>query len=75
MRTRTETVVSIDRAWAAIDDSLRMFDVILPEGTTDWFVTEYDGSESLWYVKGGKLYNEDHKRIDHEGREKKKEEE
>ena len=71
MRTRTETVVSIDRAWAAAGDKNRIFDVILPEGTTDWFVTDYDGSESLWYVKGGKLYNEHHKRINHEGEEEK----
>lgn len=69
MRTRTETVVSIYKAWAASDESSRTLDIILPEGTTDWFVTEYDGCESLWYVKGGKLYNEHHKRIDHEGEE------
>lgn len=69
MRARTETVVSIDLAWAATDKSNEIIDIILPEGTTDWFVTEYDGCESLWYVKDGKLYNENHKRIDHEGRE------
>lgn len=70
MRTRTETVVSIDRAWAAADDNNSEIDIILPEDATDWFVTEYDGCESLWYVKDGKLYNEDHERIDHEGRSK-----
>lgn len=70
MRTRTETVVSIDRAWSAPDEDSRIVDIILPEGTTDWFVTEYDSAESLWYVKDGKLYNEDHKKIDHEGRSK-----
>ena len=69
MRTRTETVVSIDLGWVADDDDSRIVDIILPEGATDWFITEYDGAESLWYVKDGKLYNENHKRIDHEGRE------
>ena len=34
---------------------------------TDWFVTDYDGLESLWYVKNGKLYNQNNERIDHEG--------
>lgn len=69
MRTRTETVVSIYKAWAASDANNREIDIILPQDATDWFVTEYDGCESLWYVKDGKLYNEHHKRIDHEGRE------
>lgn len=75
MRTRVETVVSINLAWTAKDDEHSEKDIILPDGVTDWFVTEYDGLESLWYVKGGKLYNEDHKRIDHDGREEKEEEE
>lgn len=68
MITRTETVVSIDKAWAAYEKDSRMRDIILPEGCTDWFVTEYDGCESLWYVKDGKLYNEHNERIDHYGR-------
>ena len=72
-RTRTETVVSIDKAWAAADEDNEIIDIILPEGATDWFVTEYDGCEDLWYVKGGKLYNEDHERIDHDGRSKEEE--
>lgn len=69
MRTRTETVVSIDKGWTADNEDDRMVDIILPEGVTDWFVTDYDGAESLWYVKDGKLYNGHHKRINHEGRE------
>lgn len=67
MRVRTETVITIDESWAAEDDKNTEKDIILPEGVTDWFVTEYDGVESLWYVKGGKLYNEEGKRIDHNG--------
>lgn len=69
MRTRTETVVSIDKGWTADNEEDRMVDRILPEGVTDWFVTDYDGCESLWYVKDGKLYNEHHKKINHEGSE------
>ena len=69
MKTRTETVVTLDKAWTVGKDEDRMFDIILPEGVTDWFVTEYDGCESLWYVKDGKLYNEYHNKIDHEGTE------
>ena len=71
-RCRRETIVNITQGWGVGEESI---DIILPEGCTDWFVTDYDGSESLWYVLGGKLYNEDHKRIDHEGAEKEKEEE
>lgn len=69
MKTRTETVVTIYEGWAAKDDEHPERDIILPEGVTDWFVTEYDGAESLWYVKDGKLYNEENQRIDHEGNE------
>lgn len=63
MKTRTETVVSISTNWGGEEDK----DIILPEGVTDWFVTDYDGLESLWYVKEGKLYNQDNEKIDHEG--------
>jgi hypothetical protein len=66
-RCRRETIVNITQGWGV---GAKSIDVILPEGCTDWLVTDYDGSESLWYVLGGKLYNEDHKRIDHDGREK-----
>ena len=66
-----ETIVNITQGWGVEKEAK---DIILPEGCTDWFVTDYDGSESLWYVLGGKLYNEDHQRIDHEGRNKEKEE-
>ena len=65
MKIRTETVVTITSDYGGDEDT----DIILPEGVTDWFVTDYDGWESLWYVKGGKLYNQDNKRIDHEGNE------
>lgn len=65
MKTRTETVVTISTSYGGDEDK----DIILPEGVTDWFVTDYDGWESLWYVKEGKLYNECNKRIDHEGNE------
>lgn len=70
-RCRRETIVNITHDWGV---KARSIDIILPEGCTDWFVTDYDGSESLWYVLGGKLYNENHQRIDHEGRSKEKEE-
>lgn len=63
MKTRTETVVSISTNWGGVENK----DIILPEGVTDWFVTEYDGWESLWYVKDGKLYNQDNEKIDHNG--------
>lgn len=63
MKTRTETVVTISNDWGGS----KYIDIILPEGVTDWFVTDYDGLESLWYVKEGKLYNENDERIDHEG--------
>ena len=67
-----ETIVNISQGWGV---GAKPIDIILPEGCTDWFVTDYDGRESLWYVLGGKLYNENHKRIDHEGGSKEKEEE
>lgn len=63
MKVRTETVVTISTSYGGDEDK----DIILPEGVTDWFVTDYDGLESLWYVKMGKLYNENNERIDHEG--------
>ena len=63
MKTRTETVVTISNSYGGG----KFKDIILPEGVTDWFVTYYDGLELLWYVKGGKLYNEFNERIDHEG--------
>ena len=66
-RTRQETIVTIELGWAARGERTEK-DIILPEGATDWFVTDYDGCESLWYVLDGKLYNEDHERIGHEGR-------
>ena len=65
MKTRTETIVKISSNYGGYEDK----DIILPEGITDWLVTDYDGLESLWYVKRGKLYNEYNKRIDHEGNE------
>ena len=67
MKTRTETVVTIYEGWAAEDDEHPERDIILPEGVTDWFVTNYDTCESLYYVKDGKLYNQDNEKIDHEG--------
>lgn len=70
-RMRQETIVTIDLGWTADEGEPTEKDIILPEGCTDWFVTEYDGAESLWYVKDGELYNGNHKRINHEGREKK----
>lgn len=47
MKTRTETVVTISTGWGGSDEK----DFIIPEDVTDWFVTDYDGLESLWYVK------------------------
>ncbi len=63
MRTRQETIVTIDLGWTAEDDDHREVDIILPEGVTDWIVTEYDGAESLYYVKDGKIYDEEGKHV------------
>ena len=55
MKTRVETIVTIDLSWAA-NGGEELIDVILPEGTTDYLVTEYDLSESLYIVKQGTIY-------------------
>lgn len=70
-RVRREAIVNICQGWGV---GAKSVDIVLPEGCTDWFVSDYDGSESLYYVLGGKLYNEEHERIDHEGRCKEDEE-
>lgn len=51
MKTRSEIVINIDRAWAGDDE-----DIILPDDATDFMVTNYDGVETLYIVKGGLLY-------------------
>ena len=38
MKTRIETVVTISTDYGGKEE-----DIILPEGITDWFVTDYDG--------------------------------
>ena len=58
-RTRVETVVSYSvPRWAGgrNGDKDEIIDVVLPEGTTDFMVTDYDGAETLYIVKGGKLF-------------------
>ena len=55
MKTRTETIVTIDLTWRS-SKSPSNIDIILPEGTTDWFVDEYDSSETLYIVNNGKIY-------------------
>lgn len=59
MKTRFETIVTIDIAWRASKDGNELIDIILPEETTDYMVTEYDGSETLYIVKNNKLYQYD----------------
>lgn len=56
MKTRFETIVTIDISWRADKDENELIDIILPEETTDYMVTEYDGSETLYIVKNNKLY-------------------
>ena len=56
MKTRFETIVTIDIAWRAGKDENELIDIILPEETTDYMVTEYDCSETLYIVKKNKLY-------------------
>lgn len=51
MKTRSEIVITIDEAWAGGEK-----DIILPSDATDFMVTDYDGAESLYIVKDGKLY-------------------
>lgn len=58
MKTRTETIVTIDLAWKS-DKSPSDIDVILPEDVSDWFVFEYDCVEILYIVKNGKIYRYD----------------
>lgn len=59
MKTRFETIVTIDIAWRADKDGNELIDIILPEEATDYMVTEYDGSETLYIVKNNKLYEYD----------------
>lgn len=67
-KTRTETVVTLENAWTAKAGDPETTDVILPQGTTDWFVYNYDCYEKLYYVLNGKLYDgRTHRRIDHDG--------
>lgn len=56
-----QTIIKLDLAWAATGDD-RIQEVTLPQGVTDYVITEYDSSEGLYYVKDGKLYNADHER-------------
>lgn len=55
MKTRVETIVTIDRAWAA-KEGQEEIDIILPQNATDWMVTEYDCVETLYVVINGKLH-------------------
>ena len=57
MKTRIETIVSIDLAWKSQNNEL--VDIILPENTSDYMVTEYDGSETLYIVQNGSLFEYD----------------
>lgn len=50
MKTRVETIVTIDLAWRKDGKEI---DVILPADTTDYIVTDHDGSESLYIVQNG----------------------
>lgn len=56
MKTRFETIVTIDISWRAGKDENELIDIILPKEATDYMVTEYDGSETLYIVKNNKLY-------------------
>ena len=61
-RSRLKLVVTLDREWRAADENNTKEDVILPDGVTDFLVEEYDdGAEYLYYVKDGKIYDEDGK--------------
>lgn len=51
MKTRSEIVINIAGAWAKEDE-----DIILPDDASDFMVTNYDGVETLYIVKGGVLY-------------------
>ena len=59
MKTRFETIVTIDIAWRAGKGENELIDIILPEETTDYMVTEYECSETLYIVKNNKLYEYD----------------
>ena len=59
MKTRIETIVTIDIAWRADKNENDLIDIILPEEATDYMVTEYDCSETLYIVKNSKLYEYD----------------
>ena len=59
MKTRTETIVTIDLAWAT-DKLPSNIDIILPEGVSDWFVYDYDCHEILYIVVNGKIYSYDY---------------
>lgn len=54
MKTRSEIVITIDKTWAGGEE-----DIILPDEVTDFMVTDYDTSETLYIVKGGLLYEYD----------------
>lgn len=54
-RTRTETAVTIDRAWAAPDGERHTIDVVLPQTASDFMVTDYDDAETLYIVENGLL--------------------
>lgn len=56
MKTRVETIVTIDLAWRHNGEKI---DIILPEYTSDYIVTEYDGSETLYIVQNGKILEYD----------------
>ncbi len=55
MRVRKETVITYHRAWATPDGEREEVDVVLPKTATDWMVTDYDGSETLYIVEDGKI--------------------
>lgn len=55
MRTRTETIVTYDRAWATPEGERPEVDVVLPHTATDWMITDYDGVEALFIVEDGKI--------------------
>lgn len=54
-RTRTETVVTIDRAWSTPEGERNTIDVVLPQTASDFMVTDYDGAETLYIVENGLL--------------------
>ena len=54
-RIRKETVITYDRTWATPEGERSEIDVVLPQTATDWMITEYDGSETLYIVEHGKI--------------------